>query len=783
MIRAPVSSHRAHPTVRPRPPTVRPLFVPLAVLAALAPGAARAAACPVPDSRAPFGYVPGAAVIAAPAGPPVAPPDPLDGVEASEPVEASAARVTSEDGVVGLEGGARIDWAGRRVTADSARYAPDTGEVDVDGALVFESPGVRLSSEGASIDLDGERFETGRTSYRVDVDGRRASGEAASARGEPGGIFELEGATYSTCPPEALDWFFRADRIRIDTEAGVGTARGIGLRFKGVPVFALPAFSFPVGTRRKTGFLAPAVARGDSTGFEVLLPWYWNIRPELDATFVPRLMTKRGVQLASELRWLTPQGAWTLDHEILSDRERDEWRSFARLRQAGTLGSRWRTAIEYSTVSDEDYFEDLGNSLRRASITHLEQRAELVYEDPLTVAAVRVQAFETVDRALDTPAERPYRRVPQVAVRTEYPARPLGLRGTVDGEFVYFDRADSVTGARVDLRPELSLPLGGDAWFVRPAASYRLTHYGLDDGGPADLGSATRSLPTASLDAGLFFDRTIGTGGSVQTLEPRLFYLRVPYRDQDELPVFDSSAFDFNVAQLFRENRYSGPDRVADADQVSLALITRVIDGRDGRESLRASVGQILYLDDRRVALPDEAFDAGGGLGAADARRSDLVAEVATRLAPDWLARGNLQWNPDTNTTVRGSALVSWRPGPDRILNLGHRIVSTGTSAETEQLDVSGIWPLDRLGAPEWRGSARWNYSLDADVSLETLLGVEYDSCCWALRAAARRYIADDGEDHENAFYLQLVLKGLAPVGQDYGTVLEDAILGYRDAY
>ena len=783
-----MSSRQAQPIKRSRPPASLPVLALLPGLAALAPGAAGAAACPVPAARAPFGYTPGAAVIA----PTARAADPA-GIDASglapelaleEPVEASAARVTSEGDTVSLDGGARIDWAGRRVTAESARYETTTGEVDVDGALVFEEPGVRLSSVDARIDLDDETFETGRTSYRIDVDGRRASGEAARVSGRPGGVFELEGATYSSCPPEALDWFFRASRIRLDTESGIGTARGIALRFKGVPVFALPTFSFPVGTKRKTGFLAPAVARGDSTGFELLVPWYWNIRPELDATFVPRLMTKRGVQLGTELRWLNPRGAWTLDHELLRDAERgDEWRRFTRLSHAGTLGTRWTTAVEYATVSDDEYFEDLGNSLQRASVTHLEQRAELVYEDPTTVAAVRLQGFETVDASLDAPTERPYRRVPQVAIRSEYPARPLGLRGAVDGEFVYFDRRDSATGARVDLRPELSLPLGGDAWFVEPAASFRLTHYGLDDGGPEDLDSATRSLPTASVDAGLFFDRTLGDGGSVQTLEPRLFYLRVPYRDQDGLPVFDSSAFDFNVSQLFRENRYSGPDRVADADQLSLALTTRIIDGEDGRESLRASVGQILFFDGRRVRLPDERFGTPGSLGDADADRSDLVAEIATRFRPDWLARANLQWNPDTDTTVRGSALLSYRPGPDRIVNLGHRVVNTGTSAETEQLDVSTIWSLAGLGADEWRVAARWNYSLDADVSLETLVGVEYDSCCWALRAAARRYISDDGEDHDNAFYLQLVLKGLAPVGQDYGTVLESAILGYRDAY
>lgn len=776
----------------------------LALPVAFAATGVHAAACPVEPDPSPFGYAPGGAVIApdgplgtVPPGPSSAVPGGLDPLAAGAPVEASAGSVTSDAGTVTLDGDARIDWAGRRVTADSARYVPGTGRVDVDGALLFTEPGVRLSSRGASIDLDDETFESGATSYRLDVDGRRASGEAATMRGTGAGRFELEDATYSTCPPEQLDWYIRADSIRLDTEAGVGTARGIALRFKGVPIFALPAFSFPVGSKRKTGFLAPAIARSDRTGFELLAPWYWNIRPELDATFVPRLMTKRGLQLQSELRWLSPRGAWSLEHEILHDREDDDWRSFARLNQAGTLGTRWRTAIDYSTVSDAGYFDDLGNSLQRASITHLEQRAELVYEDGTTVAVARLQGHETVDPVLDTPALRPYRRLPQLLVGTEYPGRPFGLRGRLDGELVRFDRAESVTGTRADVAPRLSLPLGGDAWFLEPAASYRLTYYGLDDGGPEALDSTVRSLPTTSVDAGLFFDRALDDRGSVQTLEPRLYYLRVPYRDQSGLPVFDTSAFDFNFSQLFRENRYSGPDRIADANQLSLALTTRIVDGTDGRESLSASIGQILYFDDRSVSLPDERFvpaasggadpppasDPTGSLGNADAHRSDLVAEIATRFSPDWLASGSIQWNPDTDTTVRGSALISYRPAADRILNLGHRVVNARSSADTEQVDLSLLWPLPGRFGTDWRVAARWNYSLDADVSLEALVGLEYDSCCWALRAAARRYISDDGEDHDNAFYLQLVLKGLAPVGQNYGNVLESAILGYRDTY
>jgi len=449
----------------------------------------------------------------------------------------------------------------------------------------------------------------------------------------------------------------------------------------------------------------------------------------------------------------------------------------------GAFDERFRSRVDFSGVSDSDYFDDLGSSLRRARITHLERVAELVYENDYTLAFARLQGFQTVDLSSASgdgapPTEdRPYRRMPQLGVSARAPVAPLGLSATLDGEFVYFDRRASVVGARTDLAPRLSLPLNGEAWFFTPSVSHRLTLYRLE-GAPAGIDeTVVRNTDTWSLDTGLFLDRRIGTRGTVQTLEPRLYYLKVPYVNQDALPVFDASAFDFDFAQLFRENRYSGADRIADADQLSLALTTRVIDGDDGRETLRASIGQILYFRDSRVTLPDSAFAPSGAPDERD--RSDLVAEVATRFDRSWLARGSIQWNADRNETVRGSFLLSYRPDADRLINLGHRIVDTGSLAETEQLDLSIRWPIDDT----WHLNARWNHSLDAGISLENLIGIEYDSCCYALRFAARRYIADDNEDHDTSVYLQLVLKGLAPLGQNYGRVLENAIPGYQDEY
>jgi len=701
----------------------------------------------------------------------------------SSPIEAEADRVVSEDGVVTLDGRTTINFQGREISAENAQYNPDTGQVTIDGKLSFRGEGINLDSENAEFDIDDDVFNTGESRYEININGKRATGDATQMERDADGNFRLEGATYSSCPPGDQSWFIRAKRIQLFPDDGVGTARNITLNFKGVPILAIPAFSFPISPDRKTGLLAPIFARGERTGIEMHLPWYWNIRPNLDATFTPRLMSSRGAQLQSEFRYLNEQGRWKLDNEYLRDTEDKEVRHFTQLSHSGRFGPDWSSSINASLVSDKEYFEDLGNSLQLASITHLERRADLSYRKGPVNLMARLQSFQTVDEDIVASA-RPYKRLPQLTLNAIAPRDTLGIRAEVDSELVYFDRTDSVTGSRFDIQPRLSLPVSRDAWFIKPSVSHRFTYYTLNNREPGQLERSSRNLNTFAVDGGLYFDRSLNAKGSVQTLEPRLLYLRVPFADQTDLPIFDSSEFDFNISQLFRENRFTGADRIADANQLSVALTSRFINGRDGREVLRGSLGQITYFDDRRVTLVGDEVDTRS--------TSDLVGELSAELDDDWFAKGNIQWNPDENRTVRGSMLLSYRPGNDRIINIAHRTVNFaspnldgGGREDTEQLDFSAIWPVSN----SWRLAGRWNYSLEENVSIESLLGIEYDSCCWAVRFAARRYITDDNDntdntfDHDTTLYLQLVLKGLAPLGQDYGAVLENAILGYRDDF
>jgi len=732
----------------------------LGCCAALAASASHAQQCPAPT----FVYTPGAAVI--------------QGEDA--PIQALADSVESKDGVVSLDGNTTITWQGRRITAENASYNTETGEVEIEGDLSFAAEGIQLESKSAEIDLDDNRFRSGESSYEIDLNGKRATGRARSMERLDDGSFVMEAATYTSCPKLDNSWFVKANRIELYPDDGLGIAKNVVLRFKGVPFLAVPVFSFPISPDRKTGFLAPVFARGDNTGIEMQLPWYWNIRPNLDATFTPRWMSKRGIQLNTELRYLNRIGTWTLDNEIMSDRTFEgSRRRLTQVRHDGQIGPFWRSSISASQVSDKSYFQDLGNSLEVTSITHLERRADVTYEWANTKIEARLQSFQTVDQDIP-PNERPYQRLPQFTFSTIAPSRPFGLLASFDSEAVFFDRDSSVTGLRIDTTPRLSLPISASAWFLKPSISHRFTHYRLNDVDSVAGQSSrqSRNLNTVSVDGGLFFDRLLDDDGSVLTLEPRAYYLRVPFEDQSELPVFDSNAFDFNIAQLFRENRFTGGDRVSDANQLSLAVTSRLINGNDGREVLRGSIGQIFYFDDRRVALANDDTDTTDPANTIDTRdTSDFVGELAGEFRKSWRAKGSIQFNPDEDRSVRSSLLLSYRPDDTRIVNIAHRNVSTRNSADTEQVDLSVLWPI----RDQWRLAARWNYALDNNISIQSLLGVQYDSCCWAMRFAATRRITDSGEDHDTTLYLQLVLKGLAPLGRDYGGLLEDNILGYRD--
>ena len=663
-----------------------------------------------------------------------------------------------------LNGTIEIKHRGGAISAENATYNAETNITNIDGDVILESEGLRIKSSNAEVNINDGTFRLGEAGYEVDNGEALSQGNASNiVRGEDG-LLKLSNASYSTCPPGDNGWKLSASEIKLDSDEGVGTARNVTLRFKDVPILYSPIFSFPIGNRRKTGLLAPRFDQSDQTGFEYRQPFYWNIKPNWDATLVARAMTDRGVQIQAELRHLNEFGTWTLNHERIGTDRRfgnNDSRRFSRFRHDGAFADHWTTQIDLSSVSDKDYFEDLGDTLKIASITHLQRRADLTYSAENYRFRTRILSYQTVDLSIE-PNQRPYQQLPQLTFNYRHPTTPKGFEATFDSELVYFDRnGDSITGSRLDLKPRIEWSTNKPGWFTSLATSLRTTRYDLNNVPGADK-TQVRNVPLLSADAGLFFQRENQQNQNTTTLEPRAFYLYARNTDQSRLPIFDTGALDFNFSQLFRENRFSGGDRINDANQLTLALTSRLVKP-DGREKYSASIGQIFYFDDQQVTLPDEEPNT--------ASSSDIVAELQTVINRRWSGSLNMQWNPNNSSTQRSSAQIKYNNGPGKLVNFGHRFLAD----DGEVAHLSFTWPINNY----WRLASGLNYSLDDKKGIETVLGVEYESCCWAFKTAARRYITDDGADSTDAFFFQLILKGLTPVGQNATEVLSEAISGY----
>lgn len=671
-------------------------------------------------------------------------------------VEAAGLRFYSAQGDV------EITRRGARLQADSLTYDQDTAEVEAWGGVRYTQDGLTLEGRRGQFNLETERGIIAPGNYQWNE--RHARGVAARVIRESADLTIFEQATYTTCPAAGEDWILRAGKVRLNGETGRGSATNVRVSFKGVPLLYVPYISFPITDERKSGLLIPSIGYSQDAGVDFRWPLYWNIAPNYDATLTPRYMQRRGLQLGTEFRYLTAAHSGSAYAEVLRDDDIfGDTRTLVSYRHRSSLPAQWRLALDANRVSDQHYFEDLGSSLDAVSTTYLESRAELGRAWGGHSIAARVQGYQVVDPTLSE-ASKPYERLPQVLY--QWRDAPGGDEYAANVEAVRFTRSQGVTATRIHLDPVWSLPLEGAAYALEPSARLRHTRYDLERGGGRGE-SRTRSVPVFSVDGTLFLERDAVFAGRswLHTLEPRAYYLYVPFRRQDDIPVFDTSRLDFNYAQLFRHDRFSGPDRVGDANQLSIGVTSRLLASDTGAEWIRASVGQSYHFADRRVTLsPGEASES--------RQESDLAAELQARLGERWRADANWQWNPREARTEWIGVQLRYHDGPYRLANMGHRFRNN----ELDQTDFSFFWPL----AAQWRAVGRWNYSYREQRPIETLAGFEYDSCCWAFRFVSRRYVRDAEGEVNQAWYFQLELKGLAGLGNGIEDLLEHGILGYR---
>lgn len=682
-------------------------------------------------------------------------------------VEADAATFQPDSGNTLFEGHAELSQPGRRLEAARMTYQRDTDRLDAEGQVRLTQPDLIIS--GSSAHYQPQRGEGAVNDAQYALPGQAGRGEAAQVSLAADGRIQLTQPTYTTCPDGKRAWAIEAEHMTLDRSTGRGTARGAHLELGGVDLPGLPEFSFPIDGRRHSGLLPPTLGYGSRNGMDLTVPYYFNLAPNQDLTLSPRLMSKRGSMLGGEYRYLTPNFGGELRAEILpEDRvyRGSSPRGGASWRHNGRPFSGWRSRVDASYVSDDDYLSDLGNDLSTSATTSLERVAELSRLTQRSNIIFRVQNFQTLDPAI-APADQPYSRLPQLLAGFN---QPLGQhsRLLLDTEYVHFDRGTGVTGQRVDLQPTLAMRWERSWGYVEPRAGVRYTGYRLDNN-PFGDDNPDRFTSSLSLDSGLIFDRQTRWGGRdmTQTLEPRLFYLYVPREDQSELPVFDTARYDFRFDSLFQDDRFNGPDRVGDTHQLSVALTSRLRDNRSGAERLQLGIGQIFYFDDRQVLLPGETQ--------LDKNRSALVAGASAIINPHWRVEAATQWDPDYGNDgeiTRGLLRVAWDDGEGHRLNAGYRL----RRGETEQTDLAGSW---RLNA-RTRLIGRWTYSLLRSRNLETLAGLEYGSCCWKVRAVVQRHLDTTSDKANLGVLLQLELTGLGRLGKNIDDLMNGGLAGYR---
>lgn len=660
-----------------------------------------------------------------------------------------------------------IQRADQQLSANQINYQHKENIASASGNVFYQENGLSLHSDNATLQLNKNTGEFENTQLIIEQSHIRITSDSTKFINRD--VSQSENITYTTCAPGNSDWQLEAKNLELNNATGIGTARDVWVEFFDIPFIYTPYISFPIDDRRISGLLAPTFGNSDTTGTDLSIPYYWNIAPNRDATITPRIMSDRGLMLGGEFRYLNSISESKIAAEIIDDTELDELRGQFSLQNKARFSPRLTTDVDLNYISDDDYHEDFGNSLISASNRYIKSHAKANYNADDWTLLANIDNYDSIDESISS-SERPHRRLPQLVFNLKPIDVLNGSKFNMRNEFVYYDHSADVRAKRLDIQPSISHTIRSPSSFITPKLSVRHTSYRLDNQAAGVNARQDRTLPILSVDSGLFFERELDmAGGFTQTLEPRAFYLYVPHKNQDDIPLFDTSEYDFSFNQLFRENRFSGADRVADANQLTLAVTTRFIEQQSGRERLRASIGTIVYFDELDVTLNPSDTPV-------DTDSSDIVGELATKLSDHWSARSSLQLDPHKGKTQKSTLGVYYRDGENRIFNATYRSRYSATDDDIEQTDISFKWPLSK----SWSTVGRWNYSEEHNLSLETFLGLEKDTCCWRFRVLAKRYVNDafDEEPKEGLFF-QLQLKGLTSFGDKVESVLEEGIRGY----
>ena len=666
--------------------------------------------------------------------------------------------------------------ADQHITANHADFNQASGVLDLYGDVLYSDGGMALHSTSAQVNLENNSSLLRDVSFINPAAPIRGSAEVVY-RDSPT-FSRYNEVTYTACEPGNQDWMLHASRMKVNDETGRASVKNAWLEFKSVPVMYFPYGSFPIDDRRLTGLLTPSVGLSGRSGFDIRLPFYWNMAPNYDLTIAPRYMTKRGFMIGADFRYLWHRTFGEIDFEVMPEDQITKT-----LRWGGSFQNSTQFTDELSMninanyVSDNAYFSDLDGSLGLNNRNrYLESNANIAYTLPWMSASARIDNYQNIDPSASN-KNVPYRRLPQLKLDMFKSFNDLPLEMGLDSEYVYFQRHfpdGKPQGQRFNIKPEISFPFVSQAGFIIPKIAMQHTQYWLDNETLSRPNSLSKTLPIVSLDTGLFFERDFES--LTHTIEPRLFYLYVPFVDQSDIPNFDTALYDFNFGQLFRDNQFNGVDKTQNANQLTAALTTRFV--KDGRDRLKVTVGEIFYFADRKVNLVGNQVHT--------EFLSNLIAEVSSEITDELKFISSLQWDLQESTVNRGNVDLRYRGLTNNfIFNVGYRFQKSqpefGRFAQS-QMVASAMVPI----YDDWSAVALYRYSFLDKKNLEYFVGVEKDSCCWRFRVIFRQFLLSTasgtiGEAKpQNSIFFQLELKSFTSIGDKVDDFLQNNISGYR---
>jgi len=694
-----------------------------------------------------------------------------------------------QDQEIEAEGAVRLRRRGQAIYTDWLRYDKSDNEVTARGNVRLEQRGDALEGTEMRLNLDSERGAIEKPKYQVQVNATSGRGQGDRIVLEGQGKYRVLGASYTSCDVGNDDWFVRAKELEIDKERQIGTARDASVVFLGAPILYSPYLNFSLDRQRKSGFLSPTFGNTGNSGYEVSLPYYWNIAPNRDATITPRVMSKRGEMLNTEFRYLDSRYVGEARYEILpTDHVKNDTSRFAlTLRHDQRWDNGWNGNLSIQKVSDDRYFTDLSTQIATTSQTILPRQGSLAksgtwWNGGTWNASALVQRWQTLQSDLVNPLTPPYNRSQLALTAVKQNAGPADFE--LYSSAAEFTHPQLANGRRVVAYPSLSLPLQTPFAYLTPKVGVHFTRYDFNQT-TTTAPDQNRSVPIFSTESGLVFERGAALFGHslLQTLEPKIYYVFIPTRSQNQIPNFDSAQQDINFATLYAENQFSGNDRINDANQVTMGVTSRLLHQDTGIERLRISLAQRYYLKTQDVTLP--------GIGARGSNSSDMLAALSGTVAPSWIADVGWQYATDLSHTQRFNAGTRFQPEPGKVFNLSYRFANTALSTPTpqqnplaapvsqaqntlRQVDLSGQWPLTgRMSA-----IARWNYSVRDSKLLEGLAGLEYNGGCWAFRIVGHTFTTA-ATNQASSIFLQLELNGLSKIGSNPLDLLRRNIAGY----